>query len=103
MSNDTESEKNKSLRDFKFTEKYSYQYLDLLRSYKGKFDKTTKTWNLPESCRVEFMKEKEKIDKENKKIIEMKWGQALKQNNYDFVKKGTLEYEEVYKTFKELL
>ena len=64
MSNDTESEKNKSLRDFKFTEKYSYQYLDLLRSYKGKFDKTTKTWNLPESCRVEFMKEKEKIDKE---------------------------------------
>jgi hypothetical protein len=89
--------------DFTFTEKYSYQYLDLLRSFKGKFDKATKTWSLPESCKSEFLKEKDKIDRQNKKIIQDKWAQALKENNYTFVKKNTLEYEEVYKTFKELL
>ena len=91
------------MSNFTFTEKYSYQYLDLLRSFKGKFNKETKSWSLPESCKSEFMKEKEKIDRENKKVIQHKWGQALKQHNYTFVKKDTPEYSEVYKTFKELL
>ncbi len=88
---------------FVFSEKYSYQYLDILRKYKGKFNKENKSWTLPLKSKAEFMKEKNNIDNDNEIKVKNRWMKACEDCGYKYVCKGTSEYNEVRSLFLEYM
>jgi hypothetical protein len=88
---------------FTFAEKYTYQYLSILKKFKGKYDKKNSTWELPLDSKKEFMKEKAEIDYKEKIRAKETWEKACKELGYDFVKKDTEEYDKVKELFKTLI
>lgn len=88
---------------FVFSEKYSYQYLPILKRFGGKFDKNKMSWELPMDCKKEFLKEKSEIDFEQKQRAKKVWEMACTRLGFDFVKKDTEDYDKVRELFKELI
>jgi len=86
-----------------FSEKYTYQYLDILRKYQGKFNKENKTWILPLKSKAEFLKEKRNVDNDNEIKVKTRWANACVDCGYKYVCKGTPQYDEVKALFLEYM
>ena len=86
---------------FEFNEKFSFQYLNLLKKSNAKFNPDKKTWSIPLQFKRVFFEEKKHFDDENKMKIQLIWKECCSDLGYKFVKKGTGEYLEVMSVFKE--
>lgn len=88
---------------FIFNEKYSYQFINILRQFEGKFDKETKTWSVPLKHKSNFQNEISKAKLKEKERAESNWKKACEDVGVQFCKKGSEEYDEVMIVFKELM
>ena len=88
---------------FVFTEKYSYPYLEIIKKYEGKFDKETKTWSLPLKHKSKFNNDIVNFKVKETEHKQEKWIEACRLVGVKFASKGTEDYDEVLKVFKELV
>jgi len=88
---------------FVFTEKYSYPYLEIIKKYEGKFDKETKTWSLPLKNKSKFHNDLVNFKTKESEHKQEKWKEACEAVGVKFASKGTEDYDQVLKVFKELI
>lgn len=88
---------------FVFDEKYSFPYNDILKKFDGKFDKITKQWTLPLKNKALFYSGVQTIKSAQAEKSRIIWGRACEAVGVKFATKGTQEYDDVMKVFKELI
>lgn len=81
----------------------SYEHRDTFKFHGCKWDKETNSWFVPETADREIVKKVvEKINEIEREKTTEKWIEACKECNVRFANKGTPQYEQVLKRFKEL-
>lgn len=88
---------------FVFNEKFSYPYLEILKKYESKFDKESKTWSVPLKYKVKFNNDIVNFKVKESEKKQEKWKEACEAVGVKFASKGTEDYDEVLKVFKELI
>ena len=79
-----------------------FQHRDNLKAYHCHWNPETKTWKAPDNTN-KLEKYIEKVNDGEKKKVNLIWQKACKEKGYEFVKKGTPQYEEVLQIFKNHL
>ena len=79
----------------------SYEHKENFKFYKCKWDKDAKNWFVPSDADTTMiLKLIESINSVEKKKMEERWAEACNVCGFDFVKRGTPEYNKVMDKFK---
>jgi hypothetical protein len=81
---------------------YTMPIKDILKRNKARYEPATRSWLIPDEARAQLFSEINSFEDKQRKERELKWTKACKNFGYDFVRKGSPEYEKVlafYKSF----
>lgn len=81
--------------EFSQVVKGSYEYKETLKKYKGKWNNESKIWIVPNKFISDIEQECSIIKSHKDSAKRIKWQKALDHFGFDFVKKGTPEYQKV--------
>ena len=82
-----------------YTDKNAFILKEKIKELGGKWDKEAKKWNVPMTAVTDLKKMSQKVDEDKTKL----WVKACDILSFKFVKKGTVEYDEVLSIYKDLI